>query len=62
LPFGNIQDSLRREGGRHPPNSGRERDYLITAEISLIANLNSLQGRKKFPVPTRRELACKHLV
>jgi hypothetical protein len=27
-------------------NSGRERDSLIRAEISLIADLNSLQGRK----------------
>lgn len=32
-------------------NSRRERDSLITAEISLIADLNSLQGHKKFPVP-----------
>src|ERR1700736_4420633 len=37
-------------------NSGRERKSLIRAEISLIADLNSLQGRKKFPVRMRREL------
>ena len=43
-------------------NSRRERDSLISAEISLIADLNSLQGHKKFPVPVRRELACKPLV
>jgi hypothetical protein len=30
-------------------NSGRERDSLIRPEISLIADLNSLQGRKKIP-------------
>jgi hypothetical protein len=45
-----------------PQNSGRERDSLIRAEISLIARFKSLQGRKKFPVPMRRELACKYLV
>ena len=44
------------------PNSGRERDSLIRAKISLIADSNSLQGRKIFPVPMRRELACKALV
>ena len=43
-------------------NSRRERDSLISAEISLIADLNSLQGHKKFPVPVRRELARKPLV
>ena len=43
-------------------NSRRERDSLIRAEISLIADLNSLQGHKKFPVPVRRELARKPLV
>ena len=48
--------------GASPQNSGRERGSLIAAEISLIANLNSLQGGKKFPVPMRRELACKPLV
>jgi hypothetical protein len=42
----------------------REWDSLIRAEISkfrdsLIADLNSLQGRKKFPVRVRRELARK---
>ena len=39
-----------------------EGDSLIRAEISLIADLNSLQGRKKFPVRVRRELARKALV
>jgi hypothetical protein len=34
---------------------------MITAETSLIA-LNSLQGRKKFPVRMRRELAHKKLI
>ena len=43
-------------------NSGRERNSLIRAEISLIADLNSLQGRKKFPVPMRRELAHNALI
>jgi len=33
------------------------RDSLIRAKISLIARFNSLQGRKKFPVTMRRELA-----
>jgi hypothetical protein len=32
------------------PNCGGRRDSLITAETSLIARFNSLQGRKKFPV------------
>ena len=45
-----------------PQNSGRERDSLITVEISLIARFNSLQGAQKFPVPMRRELASKYLV
>ena len=44
------------------PNSGQKRDSLIRAEISLIADLNSLQGRKKFPVRMRRELAGKALI
>ena len=44
------------------PNSGRERDSLIGAEISLITDLNSLQGRKKFPVRMRRELAHNALI
>ena len=42
-------------------NSGRERDSLIRAKISLIARFNSLQGGKKFPVRMRRELARKAL-
>jgi hypothetical protein len=44
------------------PNSGRKRDSLITAETSLIARFNSLQGRKKFPVRMSRELARKKLI
>jgi hypothetical protein len=32
-----------------PQNSGRERDSLITVEISLIARFNSLQGAQKIP-------------
>jgi hypothetical protein len=43
-------------------NSGRKRDPLIAAETSLIARFNSLQGRKKFPVGMRRELARKKLI
>jgi len=43
-------------------NSGRERESLIGSESSLIINLNSLQGRKKFPVRMRRELAGKALI
>ena len=42
-------DRICRQG--RVPNSGRRRDSLITAETSLIARFNSLQGRKKFPVP-----------
>src|SRR5215831_10328812 len=38
--------------------NGRLRNF----KISLIADLNSLQGRKKFPVRARRELARKALV
>src|SRR5580704_4076722 len=44
------------------PNCGGRRDFLITAETSLIARFNSLQGRKKFPVRMRRELARKKLI
>jgi hypothetical protein len=61
--LGNIQDSSQEGSiGAHPPKRGRGAGSLITAEISLIANLNSLQGRKKFPVLMRRELARKDLV
>jgi hypothetical protein len=49
-------------GGHCPQNNGRGQDSLMRAEISLIADLNSLQGRKKFSVPMRRELARKALV
>src|SRR5215472_5900939 len=41
--------------------NSEEGDSLIRTEISLIADLNSLQDRKKFPVRVRRELACKAL-
>src|ERR1700751_487097 len=34
---------------------------LICAKASLMARLNSLLGRNKFPAPMRRELARKHL-
>src|SRR6202040_3410616 len=44
------------------PNCGGRRDSLITAETSLLARFNSLQGRKKFPVRMRRELARKKLI
>ena len=44
------------------PNCGGRRDSLITAETSLIARFNSLQGRKKFPVRMHRELARKKLI
>jgi hypothetical protein len=44
------------------PNSGRKRDCLISAETSLIARFNSLQGRKKFPVRMRRESAREKLI
>jgi hypothetical protein len=37
-------------------------DSLMRAAISLIADLNSLQGRKKFPVRMRRELAHNVLI
>ena len=36
-------------------------DSLMREKISLIADLNSLQGLKKFPVRMRRELAHKAL-
>ena len=42
--------------------SGRERDSLMRGKTSLIVRFNSLQGRKKFPVPERRELARKALI
>jgi hypothetical protein len=58
--IGNVRDL----GGSElvGQNSGRERNSLIRAEISLIADLNSLQGRKKFPVRMRRELTRKVLI
>jgi hypothetical protein len=34
----------------------------MKAKVSLIARLNSLQGRKKFPVTMRRELVRKELI
>jgi hypothetical protein len=36
--------------GANAQNSGREQESLIGSESSLITDLNSLQGRKKFPV------------
>ena len=54
------EDRIGRQGKAQ--NSGRERDSLIGSETSLITDLNSLQGRKKFPVRMRRELAHKALV
>src|SRR3984957_13963879 len=37
------------------------RDFLIRGKNSLMARINSLQGRIKFPVPVRRELDRKLL-
>ena len=59
--IGNVRD-LSGDRNWSAQNSGRERNSLIRAEISLIADLNSLQGRKKFPVRMRRELARKVLI
>ena len=43
---GNVQDlSGGSEGSVRSQNSGREWDSLIKPETSLIADLNSLQGR-----------------
>jgi hypothetical protein len=39
-----------------------EQQSLISGKISLLARFNSLQGRKKFPVKLRRELARKTLI
>jgi hypothetical protein len=54
------EDRMGRQGKYQ--NSGRERASLIGSESSLITDLNSLQGRKKFPVRMRRELAGKALI
>ena len=54
------KDRMGRQGKYQ--NSGRERASLIGSESSLITDLNSLQGRKKFPVRMRRELAGKALI
>jgi hypothetical protein len=43
------------------PKSVTRADSLMREKISLIARFNSLQGLKKFPVRTRRELAHKAL-
>jgi len=59
--IGNVRD-LSGKSELVGQNSGRERNSLIRAEISLIADLNSLQGCKKFPVRMRRELARKVLI
>jgi hypothetical protein len=47
LPSSIFKIPLRRDRGRAPQIADEERDTLIKAEISLITNLNSLQGRKK---------------
>jgi hypothetical protein len=62
LPSRQRSRSFGRIGDLRAPNSGRERDSLMRAETSLIANLNSLQGLKKFPVRMRRELARRALI
>jgi hypothetical protein len=41
--------------------TGQSRDSLIRRINSLMTRFNSLQGRNKFPVPMRRELARKPL-
>src|SRR5215471_8049644 len=50
-----IEDLFGRTGP--VGENSEEGASLIRAEISLIADLNSLQDRKKFPVRVRRELA-----
>src|SRR5258706_11076406 len=63
-----LQPSLRARKGRANSNSfyvvvksRPARDSLIRRKNSLMARLNSLQGRIKFPVPMRRELGRKPL-
>jgi hypothetical protein len=62
--LGKVRELSRRSdlSPGQMPKSGREQDSLISAEISLIARYNSLQGRKKFPVRMRRELTRKQLM
>jgi hypothetical protein len=44
------EDWIYRQRQKMPrKTAGRERDSLITAEISLIARFNSLQGAQKIP-------------
>jgi hypothetical protein len=53
------------DGIRRRPENAKMADKsesLIRAKISLIGDLHSLQGRKKFPVRMRRELARKTLI
>ena len=57
-----IRRGTKPERKLEPQIADEERDTLIKAEISLITNLNSLQGGKKIPVLMRRELPRKHLV
>ena len=56
----NLRDLSEDRIGR--PKWRTRADSLMRAEISLIADLNSLQGRKKFPVRMRRELAHNALI
>ena len=62
LPSSIFKIPLRRDRRPAPPIANEVRDTLIKAEISLITNLNSLQGGKKIPVLMRREFARKDLV
>src|SRR5580700_10566073 len=58
--LGNLRDLSEDRIGR--PKWRTRADSLMRAAISLIADLNSLQGRKKFPVQMRRELAHNALI
>jgi hypothetical protein len=58
--LGNLRDLSEDRIGR--PKWRTRADSLMRAAISLIADLNSLQGRKKFPVRMRRELAHNALI
>ena len=58
--LGNLRDLSEDRIGR--PKWRTRADSLMRAAISLIADLNSLQGRKKFPVRMRRELAYNALI
>src|SRR5580704_16393998 len=58
--LGNLRDLSEDRIGR--PKWRTRANSLMRAAISLIADLNSLQGRKKFPVRMRRELAYNALI